>query len=139
VPTRHSQNAGPRRKGFCQNLEPFLVAPAPPPFRPCHHCDLTHPLLLSVLSRAFLRAGPYLTTRRVSPDAYFHSNVPTAAIRTFHDGPDALLHVRAEEIDGVLSVSFMFSDRLHDPEEAALDAVRSFAATECCKHHGPPI
>ncbi|MCB4859952.1 hypothetical protein K7W03_10130, partial [Sphingobium sp. PNB] len=25
---------------------------------------------LSVLSRAFLRAGPYLTTRRVSPDGY---------------------------------------------------------------------
>ena len=46
------------------------VAPAPPPFRPGHHRDLPHPPLLSLLSRAFLRAAPYLTTRRVLPDGY---------------------------------------------------------------------
>lgn len=51
-----------------QESEALLVTPPPLPFRPGHHRDLPHQPLLNLLSRAFLRAVSYFTTRQAPPD-----------------------------------------------------------------------
>lgn len=55
VTSAHVGDAGPRRKCLRQDLQPLFVTPPTPPFRPCKYRDLTHPPLLSALTRARLR------------------------------------------------------------------------------------
>ncbi|WP_311270796.1 hypothetical protein, partial [Sphingobium sp. WCS2017Hpa-17] len=86
----------------------------PPPFRPGHHRDLPHPLLLSVLSRAFLRAGPYLTTRRVSPDAYKTANWHCEPERPISPKP---IDPQAAKIELAKPVSGRERRRIFNPQD----------------------